>query len=231
MLGKKKYRETENYEIRLKGFYLIESVFDDNKILELDNQYLKLKDENKNNKHYFYFQPLEDKSYLIKITNNNVLGISRTNDNSCIIMEQECKFFYSQKWILKRLDNNVYQIMNKFLKKFLEISEQIDSLVYFSDNFNSDNVLDESYKSFYLWPKESEFELHVSYPFENITKKMLKRKSFLKFLEIDNSIIFETNYNIEFKDCIYLEKIKYCCEHLKYFKNANLIETLFKKEK
>ena len=146
MLGKKKYREIENNEIRIEGFYSIESILDDNKILELDNQYLKLKVENKNNNRYFYFQPLEDNSYLIKATNNNVLGISRTNDNNCIIMEQECKYFESQKWILKRQDNNVYQIMNKFLKKFLEISEQIDSLVYFSDNFNSDNVLDESYR-------------------------------------------------------------------------------------
>ena len=228
MLGQKREREESIEELVLKGFYSIETVLEDNKVLEADNFYLRIKKENYiNYNQYFYFQPLEDNSYLIK-SGDNVLSAAITQENFYIVHIQEYKYDDSQKWILKRLDNNVYQIMNKSLKKFIEIpgNTQINTLIYLSETLNNINLAEESFKSFFLWPKENQYELHISYPFENVTKKMITRKLNLEYIEIDNSITFEKYYEINFKDCKYLKKIKCCCEHLKYFKNANFIEII-----
>ena len=110
--------------------------------------------------------------------------------------------------------------MNKSLKKFLETFDEkaeIDSKVILSDI---------NYQTFYLWPKELSNELHVVFPFENITSKMIKRKQYLKYIELSDYIILEKNNIFDFNHCIYLEKVKCCCEHLQYFKDVNLLEII-----
>ena len=224
MLNKKREREfiflSEND--MLEGYYLIESTLADNRVLELDGFSLRIKEENKeinNYKQYFYFQRIENNLYLIKY-DDYVLGTAITKEGFYTVKKQDIKIVDSQKWILTRIQNNEYTIMNKGLKKFLEISDEnaeIDSKVFLSDT---------NYQTFYLWPKELSYELHVVFPFENITKKMIKRKQHLKYIELSEYIILEENNIFDFNHCIYLEKVKCCCEHLKYFKDVNLLEII-----
>ena len=225
MLNKKRNRELNFFSENdlLEGYYLIETTLANSRVLESDDFSLRIKEEikEKNNyKQYFYFQLSENNSYLIKY-DDYVLGTGKIKDDDIYIVRKQInKNCDSQKWILTRIQNNEYTIMNKSLKKFLEISDEkaeIDSKVILSDI---------NYQTFYLWPKELSNELHVVFPFENITSKMIKRKQYLKYIELSDYIILEKNNIFDFNHCIYLEKVKCCCEHLQYFKDVNLLEII-----
>ena len=50
-------------------------------------------------------------------------------------------------------------------------------------------------------------------------------KRVIKAFISGQTIIFESNYNIEFKDCVYFKK-KCCYEHLHHPKNSNIIKII-----
>ena len=62
-------------EIQVKGNYIIETMLEKNKIIELKDLTLKI---NNNNNSYFTFEPI-DQSYIISY-NNFILGIGRTKE-------------------------------------------------------------------------------------------------------------------------------------------------------
>ena len=56
---------------------------------------------------------------------------------------------------------------------------------------------------------------------------MIERKGLIKYLEIDNYI---ENFEYDFSECQFLEKINCCYKYLKYFEDLNLKEIIIREE-
>ena len=210
-------------DIQEKGAYIIETYLEQNKVLDMEgSSSLKI---NNMNEQYFEFEPINNTDYLIYF-NNGILGIGRTKEGNYSVKKYEMdgNIDDSFKWNLIKKNENLFQISNKFFGYFLNVPQgntDIGTKILLS----SEKDLLSQY--FYLWKKDVPFELHISLPFMTITKRMIERKGIIKYLEIDNYI---ENFEYNFSECQFLEKVNCCYRHLKYFKDLNLKEIIIREE-
>ena len=113
-------------EIQVKGNYIIETMLEKNKIIELKDLTLKI---NNNNNSYFTFEPI-DQSYLISY-NNFILGIGRTEEGYYSIYKYKCYDIIdeSKKWNLIRIKENLFKIETFFLIFLLKFQMETLKLV------------------------------------------------------------------------------------------------------
>ena len=113
-------------EIQVKGNYIIETMLEKNKIIELKDLTLKI---NNNNNSYFTFEPI-DQSYLISY-NNFILGIGRTKEGYYSIYNYKCYDIIdeSKKWNLIRIKENLFKIETIFLIFLLKFQMETFKLV------------------------------------------------------------------------------------------------------
>ena len=221
-LNIRKYIHIKNEDISIapikNGIYLIESLFNENKFLGINKNStsgnLHLFDEDQQfsaQLFYICFLPIDECYYIQLFNSNKFLSVNEDNFQIKLVDNRKNDL---QKWKIKIIDSysNIFQIENSFFNLNISLHQNENKFILEKQN-NSKS------QNFYLWEEYNKNIIYATLPNKQITKKMVKRKKYLQYVIIDNSI--KKIEEEAFANCFFLEKIKCRIKWLKYFKFIN----------